>query len=139
LALKEEVNCDNSDVWDGAYPGNTVASTIAAFRYEVGIVRGIAPNVKITYSANNDSCYGQPPDIQYYPGRSVVDILGVDGFDFGGQALAQVFDHALVPLPSLGKPIWILSEGVKASDNQTEFLKDQSLFLNSSVLQASAL
>jgi hypothetical protein len=106
------------------YPGDTVASAIAAFQYEVGIVRGIAPKVKIAYSADNDSRYGQPPAIQYYPGRSFVDILGVDGFDFGGQTWAQVFDHALAPLQSLGQPIWILSEGLAVSDNQTQFLKD---------------
>jgi hypothetical protein len=124
LALGEEVNCDNSDPWGGAYPGNTVASTIAAFQHEATIVKGIAPNVKIAYSANNDSCYGQPAASAYFPGSAYVDILGVDGFDFGGQSWDSVFDHALQPLQSLGKPIWILSEGVTASDNQSQFLKD---------------
>ena len=34
----------------------------------------------------------------------------------------QVFDHAVTPLQSLGKPIWILSEGVVSSDNQSAFI-----------------
>jgi hypothetical protein len=124
LALGEEVNCDNSDPWGGAYKGNTVASTIAAFQHEATLVRSIAPNVKIAFSANNDSCYGEPSASSYYPGSQYVDLIGDDGFDFGGQTWDSVFDHALAPLESFNKPLWILSEGVTSKDNQLQFVKD---------------
>jgi hypothetical protein len=124
LALGEEVNCDNSDPWGGAYKGNTVASTIAAFQHEATLVRSIAPNVKIAFSANNDSCYGQPSASAYYPGSAYVDLIGDDGFDFGGQTWDSVFDHALSPLAAFNKPLWILSEGVTTRDNQLQFVKD---------------
>jgi beta-mannanase len=118
------VNCDKSDPWGGAYKGNTVASTIAAFQHEAALVKGIAPNVKIAYSANNDSCYNLASLTAYYPGDNFVDIIGIDGFDFGGQSWDQIFDHAILPLQVLGKPIWILSEGIVPMDNQSQFITD---------------
>jgi len=55
---------------------------------------------------------------------SFADYIGIGGFDFGGQTWDQVFDHAIVPLQALGKPIWILSEGIVPVDNQAQFISD---------------
>lgn len=124
LALGEEVNCDNSDPWGGAYRGNTVASTIAAFQHEVTIARAGDPNIIIAFSDNNDSCYNQPPGAIYYPGSAYVDVIGVDGFSFPAtpQNWDAVFDHAIVPLQAFHKPIWVLSEG--SAQNQSQFITD---------------
>jgi len=73
---------------------------------------------------NNGSCYNQPSASTYYPASDFVDLVGVDGFDFGGQKWAQVFDNALPPLQTLGKPLWILSEGIVPMDNQSQFITD---------------
>lgn len=121
LALGEEVNC-STDTWGGAK--NTVQQTKDAFNHEASIVKGIAPNVKIMFSVNNDSCYGLPSAATYFPGNTYVDVLGLDGFDFGGQNWDAVFDHAIPGLQGFGKPIWIASEGAVSWDNQVQFVKD---------------
>jgi hypothetical protein len=127
LPLGEEVNCDNSDPWGGAYKGNTVASTIAAFQHEATLAREYDPNILIAFSTNNGSCYGEAPATSFYPGAAYVNIVGDDGFDFGGQNWAQVFDSSLTSLAALGKPMWILSEGIIPTDNQSQFISDTFL------------
>jgi hypothetical protein len=37
----------------------------------------------------------------YYPGNAHVDIVGVDGLDFGGQPLSQMFVPALQSLKAV--------------------------------------
>jgi hypothetical protein len=124
LALGEEVNCNSGDPWEIGVGGNTVASTIAAFQHESSIVKSIAPNVKRGLSLNNADC-GTTASLQsFYPGDAYVDLVLVDGFDFGGQTWDQVFDSALTQANDFGKPVWIGSEGVTASDNQSAFLRD---------------
>lgn len=59
----------------------------------------------------------------YYPGSAYVDIVGLDGFDFGGQTFSQVFSGSILPAQALNKELWITSTGVVASDNQSAFLE----------------
>lgn len=119
VAFGEEVNC-STDPWGGTH--NTVQQTKDAFNHEAQIVKSVAPNVQIMFSVNNDSCYGLPSPSTYYPGSSFVDVVGLSGFNFGGQSWDSVFDHAIQPLQSLGKPIWAASEG--SVDNQAQFVAD---------------
>ena len=111
--LGEEVNCDDTDQWGGAYKGNSVASTISAF-----------PNVKIAFSETMTSSHGQPSATSYYPGNAYVDLIGIDGFSFPSapKTWAQVFDSAITQFLSYGKPIWVLSEG--SAQNKTQFVTD---------------
>ena len=123
LPLNEEVNCDNSDPW-GATDGNITASIIAAFQHEENVLKATDPNLIFAYSVNNDSCYGEGGLTAYYPGSAYVSVIALDGFDgFGpSETWAQVFDSAITQLQTLGKPIWITSEG--ADTNQSQFLED---------------
>jgi hypothetical protein len=118
MPLNEEVNCDNSNPWGAGYKGNTTASVIAAYQHEYTLIKSIAPQVQIGYSVNNGSCYGLGGLTAYYPGANYVDFIGLDGFNFGGQTWAQVFDTAITQLQPLGKPIWITSEGSGANESQ---------------------
>ncbi len=125
LPLNEEVNCSNTDAWGGTFKGNTAASAIAAFQHIENVIKPIAPNIKFAYDVNNVSCYSSAASnslTAYYPGNAYVDIVGVDGFNFGGQKWAQVFDSALRTLKQYGKPLWILSEG--STQNKSQFISD---------------
>lgn len=125
LAINEEVNCDNTSPWGGTYPLNNTQKAISAFQHIVNIIRPISPAIKFAYDVNNGSCFSNSASnslTAYYPGNSFVDIVGVDGFDFGGQTWNQVFDKALTTLVQFHKPLWILSEG--SVDNRSQFIKD---------------
>jgi hypothetical protein len=124
MPLNEEVNCDNTDPWGGAYKGNTTASVIAAFQHEEKVLKASDPKIIFAYSVNNASCYGEGGLTDYYPGASYASVIALDGFDFGGQTWAQVFDSAITQLQTLKAPIWITSEGVVNTDNQSQFTTD---------------
>jgi mannan endo-1,4-beta-mannosidase len=83
-------------------------------------------NVRFAFDVNNDSVPATARNslTSYFPGGDFVDLVGVDGFNFGWQAWAQVFGTALQTLKTAypTKPLWVLSTG--SVDNQTEFLSD---------------
>ncbi|HVU72259.1 MAG TPA: glycosyl hydrolase [Mycobacteriales bacterium] len=54
----------------------------AAFRRVVGVIRGIAPNVKIDWNGDLGGSHNGNDDFtQLYPGDDVVDYVGVDAYD----------------------------------------------------------
>jgi beta-mannanase len=81
-------------------------------------------NVEFAYDPNV-AFSGNPVSsfVAYYPGNAYVDLVGLDGFDFGGQTFAQVFAPSVsamgadFPL----KPLWILSTG--SVDNEPAFIQ----------------
>lgn len=101
------------------YSGNPAAYKAAWIR-----IHGFfsASNVKFAYDPNNDSVPATSNNslTAYYPGSSYVDLVGVDGFNFGGQTWSQVFSSALQALVQLNKPLWILSTG--SVENQSQFI-----------------
>lgn len=119
LSLFHEMN-GNWDSWDANVDNNTPLKVIQAYQHIHNI---IGTKVKYAWVLNNTS---EPSDVytdfaQYYPGTNDVDIVGVDGFDFGGQSVSQVFPAGLfTQLSKYGKPVWITSAG--AVDNQSQFV-----------------
>jgi len=88
-------------------------------------------NVKFAYDPNvaTPGTYLSTANfLDYYPGSAYVDIVGLDGFDFGNgggnvsQTFAQVFDASFATMQTLDKPFWITSTGVVNTDNQSAFI-----------------
>jgi hypothetical protein len=69
----------------------TVGQYKAAFRRWAGIVRSIMPSAYITWSPN-DTSHLDVNGAQAYPGDDVVDVIGVDSYDFHppGSGVAEV-------------------------------------------------
>jgi hypothetical protein len=98
--------------WEGSVNGNTPALYVAAWRHVVSIFRAAgATNVQWVWSPNN----GPTSTIaSYYPGDSWVDVIGIDGYNWGSslgswQSFTQVFGPAYAVVTSLSavKPIQI--------------------------------
>jgi hypothetical protein len=72
--------------WAGGTAGNSAASVVAAWKHikQVFIDRG-ATNVKLVWSPNNDSVPNTTANAiaAYWPGDAYVDILAIDGYNFG--------------------------------------------------------
>jgi hypothetical protein len=119
-----EVIFDVLDEMNGswsAYSGDP-AEYIAAYRH----VRSFFPassNIKFAYDPNV-AFPGVPTSsfLSYYPGSAYVDVVGLDGFNFGGQTFPQVFGQSLSAMQNFGKPLWIFSTGSVAP--QAQFVSD---------------
>jgi Glycosyl hydrolase family 26 len=66
----------------GAFPGNTAADYVAAWRHAVALFRadGVA-NAEWVWAPNIDD--GGIPFSQYFPGEAWVDAVGLDGYNWG--------------------------------------------------------
>ena len=107
--------------WGAGVNANTPADYVAAWRrmHAVFAAQG-ATNVRWVWSPNNfDVAPGQPLEA-FYPGQPYVDVLAVDGYNWGSTApqfggwltFAQVFQNAYDRLKALGpQPIWIAEAG----------------------------
>jgi len=119
LALFHEMN-GNWDAWDGTVGSNTTAKVIAAYQHIHNI---IGSKARYAWVVNNDSvpnvAGNQPSD--YWPGASYVDVVGVDGFDWGGMTFSQAIAPAYGEVTGYGKPVWITSFGTTSS-NQAAWL-----------------
>ena len=103
--------------WGGTVNGNSPALYVAAWRRVVDIFRAVgANNVRFVWSPNNIDVPATNRLESYYPGTSYVDVLAVDGYNwgagtpqFGGwQSFSDVFMRAYDRLRVLGpQPIWI--------------------------------
>lgn len=97
--------------WEGAINGNTPAEYVAAWQHVVSLFRAAgATNVTWVWAPNN----GPTGTIaSYYPGDSWVDVLGIDGYNWGSadvwQTFTQVFGAAYDIVTSLNatKPVVI--------------------------------
>lgn len=105
------------------YYGNPTAFK-AAWVHIHALFSGVS-NVKFAYDPN--VCGPGIPCstlLAYYPGASYVDVVGLDGFDFGGQTFSQVFQASMATMEAFGgKAFWITSAGVVSTDNQSAFLQ----------------
>jgi hypothetical protein len=74
----------------------------------------------------------------YYPGDSVVDIAGLDGYNFGDdaatghqwQSFSDLFGASLVSLRDLGKPIWITEIGCATDSRRPNWLSELFAFMD---------
>jgi Glycosyl hydrolase family 26 len=107
--------------WSGAVNGNSPALYVQAWRRMVEVFRQRgAANVRFVWSPNNFDVPSSNKLEGYYPGSSYVDVLAVDGYNWGSerpeyggwQSFSAVFGTAYERLRALGpQPIWIAEVG----------------------------
>jgi mannan endo-1,4-beta-mannosidase len=101
----------NEAPWGQNVGTNTPPKFIAAWqRVRTIFTANSVSNVKFALTYNNVSI----PSASYatfYPGDAYVDYVGIDGFNFGGQTFAQVFNTAITEAKTFNKPVWIFSTG----------------------------
>ncbi|MDT7753836.1 MAG: hypothetical protein QOG94_2136 [Solirubrobacteraceae bacterium] len=110
--------------WGGTVNGNSAALYVRAWRHMVDVFRGAgADNVRFVWSPNNVDVPANNRLEGYYPGDGYVDVLAVDGYnwgagkpEFGGwQSFSELFKPAYDRLRKLGpQPIWIAEVGTSA-------------------------
>jgi beta-mannanase len=78
-------------------------------------------------------------DLQpYYPGDSVVDVVGLDGYNFGDgydvyhswQSFADVFVPTLLRVRQFGKPLWIAETGCPVDARRPVWIGDMLDYLD---------
>ena len=109
--------------WSGTVNGNSSGLYIQAWLHIHAIFRARgAHNVKWVWSPNHVDVPQTSVNAmeRYYPGREYVDVLAVDGYNWGAemphnggwQSYGQVFSGALDRLSRLGsQPLWIAEIG----------------------------
>jgi hypothetical protein len=109
--------------WSGTTNGNSPALYVAAWRRMHDIfAANDATNVRWVWAPNNVDVPGTAENRMeaYYPGAGYVDVLGVDGYNWGStapehagwQTFSQVFSSAYGRLSALGsQPVWITEVG----------------------------
>lgn len=113
--------------WSGTKNGNTPEKEILAYRH-IHDIFADAPNVKFGWAPNNDSIPDTPENSldKYYPGGEYVDIVGVDGFNFGDpwQTFDEMFRAPLSVLAEYNKPIYIFSFATAEGTSKAEWITD---------------
>ena len=101
--------------WERGHVGSTPRSFILAWRHLVRVFREVgADNVIWVWCPNVNT--GHLPFMQYYPGDSWVDWVGLDGFNWGGsigwRSISEVFAGSYEQLArETSKPIVIAETG----------------------------
>lgn len=102
----------NWDPWGGTVSPNTPEKVVQAWKH-MHDVFGTVSNVKWAWAVNNISVPNTSANAitAYYPGDTYVDIVAVDGFNFGNpwQSFDSAFRPALTTVAQYKKPIYILS------------------------------
>jgi hypothetical protein len=76
--------------------------------------------------------------LPYYPGDPVVDIIGLDGYNFGDrydpwhqwQSVKELFGASLFGVKPLGKPLWITEIGCVADPRRPAWLQELLSFMD---------
>lgn len=78
--------------------------------------------------------------LAYYPGDSVVDIVGLDGYNYGDivkdgyqlhwTSFNDVFKTSLLAIKTLGKPVWITEAGCPTDSRRSAWLIDVYNFMD---------
>lgn len=101
--------------WEQGHVGSTPRSYILAWRHLVSVFRQVgADNVTWVWCPNINT--GHLPFMQYYPGDSWVDWVGLDGFNWGGsigwRPFSEIFGGSYEELARrTDKPIVIAETG----------------------------
>jgi hypothetical protein len=77
--------------------------------------------------------------LPYYPGDEFVDIVALDGYNFGDyhddfhqwESFYKVFERSIQGLMSFGKPMWIAEIGCPSDPRRTQWLQDFLEFFDS--------
>lgn len=122
----EEMNGDWYP-WSGVNNGNSPEKSAAAFRYLRKFFTNVS-NVKFAWAPNSTSWPSVASNAitKYYPGSDVVDIIGLDGFNFGSpwQTFAEIFGPAVSEVKSFGKPIYAISMASTAGTGKAAWITD---------------
>jgi len=120
--------------WSGSVNGNSPALYVQAWRrmHDIFVESG-ATNVRWVWSPNNIDVGGMRME-DFYPGAAYVDVLAVDGYNWGStapghggwQSFTQVFKGAYDRLSRLGsQPIWIAEVGcAPEGGNKAAWVRD---------------
>lgn len=109
-------------------------SFVAAWRHVVYMFKqaGVT-NVHWVWSPNVTDTHGTPPLETYYPGSDVVDILGIDGYNWGNsqswsdwRSFDSLFQDAYRRISALGsQPVWITETAcAEGGGNKSEWVKE---------------
>jgi hypothetical protein len=108
---------------DGGRPaGGTYPQFIAAWRYLVGFFRAHgATNVRWVFEPTTDTYPGTTPISAIWPGAAYVDVLGLDGYNWGTggmftwRSFAAIYRTQYARLTALAPklPVWICEVGSK--------------------------
>jgi mannan endo-1,4-beta-mannosidase len=102
-----------------------------------------ANNVVWIFSPNVlwDGTTTQDNLVNFYPGDSVVDIIGLDGYNFGDivkdnvqlhwRSFHDVFYTSLMAFNKIDKPIWITEVGCPTDSRRPDWLKELFNFMES--------
>jgi Glycosyl hydrolase family 26 len=103
--------------WAGGVNGNTPADYVAAWRHTHSIfAKAGAANVRWVWSPNAENVPATNAFEHYYPGAAYVDVLAMDGYNWGAQfpqyggwrSFASIFAAPYARLARLGsQPIWV--------------------------------
>ncbi len=118
---------DDEISWSGAYGSNTPDKVIDAWRHVHNFFSDV-PNVKFAWDVNSNSVPDTAENAitKYYPGDAYVDVVAVDGFNFGTPwvSFAQIFDAPLATLKQYHKPIYILSMASAEGPEKAAWITD---------------
>lgn len=114
LRFAQEMNGEWAP-WEQGHVGATPQSFILAWRHLVSVFRQVgADNVRWVWCPNVNT--GNSPFMQYYPGNSWVDWVGLDGFNWGGsigwRPFSEIFAGSYEELTRrTSKPVVIAETG----------------------------
>jgi hypothetical protein len=121
--------------------GNKPADFTAAWNHaRVIFKRAGADGVQWVFSLN--ALWGgrtfERDILPYYPGDSAVDIVGIDGYNFGDgydrwhrwQSFKEVFGTTLRHAAAFGKPLWITEAGCPSDPRRPAWLEELYSFLD---------
>ncbi|MEY9948571.1 glycoside hydrolase family 26 protein [Kitasatospora sp. GAS1066B] len=109
----------NWNPWDPGVNGNTTAQYVATWKHIRAIFTTVgATNVKWLWTPINQYA-GSTPLSTLYPGDGYVDLVGVDGYNWGTsrsgstwQTFTEVFDPTIATIRTFTpKPLWLTEVG----------------------------
>jgi hypothetical protein len=121
--------------------GNKPAAFISAWNHAYLVFKNAgADNVRWIFSPNvlweNRTFAGNI--LPYYPGDSVVDIIGLDGYNSGDnydewhrwQSFKDIFGLSLLSVKTFGKTLWITEIGCVAEPRRPEWIEEALTFMD---------
>ncbi|MEZ5889788.1 MAG: hypothetical protein R3D52_05750 [Xanthobacteraceae bacterium] len=122
IAPFHEMNLSESP-WSGVAPGNSAVKLVAAWKHIHNIIGSKAKYAWVVNNASIPDIEGNRP-VDYWPGSDYVDIVGVDGFDWGGLSFCQSISPNFRTIKAYRKPVWVTSFGTANSPAQARWIAD---------------
>ena len=128
----EEVN-GNWYSWSGSMYSNSPAKFKQSFAYLKTKFKA-APKVKFGWAINSNSVPETSRNSieQYYPGDENVDIVGIDGFNFGDPWVTydEIFNAPLAKLEKYNKPIMLFSVSTMEGASKASWVRNAITKIN---------